>query len=75
MEKPPNEMPEPNGVLHMECRIIIKVFASEMEAKIGAQFTNFQTGEYLQTVLTENGAPKTIHISGSIKIRSIWING
>ena len=28
-----------------------------MKAKMGAQFTNFWNGEYLQTILTEMGHP------------------
>ena len=37
----------------MECRIIKNVPASVMEAEMGGQFINFQTGEYLQIIIPE----------------------
>ena len=35
------------------------VLASAMEAEIGAQFTDYQNGEYLRTIFMEIGHPQT----------------
>ena len=43
--KPSQDMSEPNIALQVEFIIIKNVIASAMEAEIGAQFMNYQTGE------------------------------
>ena len=59
MGKPPQEIPEPNRELHLECRIMKNVLVSAMESVMGVQFTNYQTGEYLQKILTDIVHPQT----------------
>ena len=48
-------MLEPIKALHMEFRVTKNLLVSAMEAEMGSQFTNFQTDEYLRTILTEMG--------------------
>ena len=59
MKKNQSEIPYLDGHLHIEYKIIKQLLTSAMDAKIGAQFPNLQTGEYLQTTLTEMGHPLT----------------
>ena len=59
MNNPPPKQPPLNGPVHVKCRTMINVIASETEAELGAPFVNCQKGAATRMALIEMGHTHT----------------
>ena len=55
----PIDVTQPNGPIHIECRIMKHVMAAASEAEIGALFHNGQEAVYMRQILKELGREQT----------------
>jgi hypothetical protein len=55
----PSDIPNPNGPIHVESRIMKNVMAAASEAEIGALFHNGQEATHMRNILKEMGREQT----------------